>query len=80
VNVNPTGNPGMASGGMGDILTGVIAGLLGQHPDDPFAAACLGTSVHARAGDLAAAGGEIGLAATDLLDTLRVVLNGIDHA
>lgn len=78
--VCPWGNPGMASGGMGDILTGVIAGLLGQHPDDPFAAACLGTSVHARAGDLAAAGGEIGLAATDLLDTLRAVLNGVDHA
>jgi NAD(P)H-hydrate epimerase len=70
----------MASGGMGDILTGVIAGLLGQYPDDSFAAACLGTSVHARAGDLAAAGGEIGLAATDLLETLRAVLNGVDHA
>jgi ADP-dependent NAD(P)H-hydrate dehydratase / NAD(P)H-hydrate epimerase len=78
--VCPWGNPGMASGGMGDILTGVIAGLLAQCPEDAFDAACLGTSVHARAGDLAARRGEIGLAATDLLDTLRTVLNGVDHA
>src|SRR6185437_13221975 len=53
----PWGNPGMASGGMGDLLTGVIAGLLAQGLG-PWDAACLGVGVHARAGDLAARAGE----------------------
>ena len=69
------GNPGMASGGMGDVLTGVIAGLLAQGLD-PWDASCLGVSLHARAGDLAARAGERGLLATDLLSYLRALVNG----
>src|SRR5439155_12089455 len=49
---NTTGNPGMASGGTGDVLTGLIAALLGQKLD-PFAAAQLGVHIHGLAGDMA---------------------------
>ena len=74
--VCPYGNPGMASGGMGDVLSGVIAALLAQGLDGP-AAARLGVCLHARAADLAAAqDGERGLLATDLIPQLRAVLNG----
>ena len=69
------GNPGMASGGMGDVLTGVIAALLAQGLP-PFAAAQAGAYLHGRAGDLAAReGGERGLLATDLLPYLRQLVN-----
>lgn len=54
--VNPTGNPGMAAGGMGDVLTGLIGGLLAQGVA-PFEAACLGAYVHGLAGDRLARGG-----------------------
>ncbi len=65
------GNPGMASGGMGDVLTGVIAALRAQGLSG-YDAARFGAMVHARAGDAcAAAQGERGLLATDLLDALR---------
>ena len=69
--VNPTGNAGMASGGMGDVLTGVIAGLVAQGYE-PLVAALLGTFVHGLAGDIAAEAGRgvISLAATDLLEWL----------
>lgn len=73
--VCPWGNPGMASGGMGDAQTGVIAGLLAQG-FSPWEAACLGTGVHARAGDLAARAGERGLLAGDLFPYLRALVNG----
>lgn len=73
--VCPWGNPGMAGGGTGDALTGVIAGLLAQGLS-PWEAACLGTGVHARAGDLAARGGERGLVASDLFPYLRALVNG----
>lgn len=67
---NDTGNPGMATGGSGDVLTGVIAALLGQGLD-PFAASRLGVYLHGSAGDLAAAGlGEISLSARDIADAL----------
>ncbi|WHZ20745.1 MAG: NAD(P)H-hydrate epimerase/ ADP-dependent (S)-NAD(P)H-hydrate dehydratase [Rhodanobacteraceae bacterium] len=73
--VCPWGNPGMASGGMGDVLTGVIAGLLAQGLS-PWNAACLGVGLHARAGDLAARAGERGLLASDLFAYLRALVNG----
>jgi len=67
VYVNTTGNPGMATGGSGDVLTGLIAALLGQHLE-PFAAAQLGAYLHGLAGDLARDEfGEPSLIATDLI-------------
>jgi len=68
------GNPGMGTGGMGDVLTGVIASLLGQGLP-LFTAARLGVYLHASAGDLAAHDGERGLLATDLLPLLRRLVN-----
>jgi ADP-dependent NAD(P)H-hydrate dehydratase / NAD(P)H-hydrate epimerase len=68
------GNPGMATPGMGDVLTGVIAGIAGQ-TSDVIAAAKTGVLVHAMAGDLAARRGERGLLATDLFDHLSVCVN-----
>jgi NAD(P)H-hydrate epimerase len=73
------GNPGMATAGMGDVLTGVIAGLMsqGMKPED---AAELGVELHARAGDEAAREGERGMIATDLLPLLRRLCNPVqDH-
>jgi NAD(P)H-hydrate epimerase len=68
--INSSGNPGMASGGMGDVLTGVITALLGQNYE-PFTACCLGAFCHGLAGDLAAAEkGEMGLIATDVQEML----------
>jgi ADP-dependent NAD(P)H-hydrate dehydratase / NAD(P)H-hydrate epimerase len=69
-----TGNPGMATAGMGDVLTGVIAGLLAQglSPQD---AAVAGVELHSRAGDRAALAGERGLIASDLLVEIRRLIN-----
>lgn len=67
------GNPGMATAGMGDVLSGIIAGLMPQCRSQ-LDAACLGVCLHARAGDLAAAAGERGLIATDLFPYIREVL------
>jgi len=68
--VNPTGNPGMASGGSGDVLLGVLVALIGQGYK-PFQAAQLGVYVHGLAGDIARdAVGEISLTAADILDAL----------
>jgi NAD(P)H-hydrate epimerase len=65
-----TGNPGMATGGTGDVLTGVITALLCQHLE-PFDAARLGVHVHGLAGDLAAEQlGQVSLIASDLIDYL----------
>jgi NAD(P)H-hydrate epimerase len=73
------GNPGMASGGMGDVLTGVIAALCAQGLN-ALDAARLGVCVHAIAGDAAAEqGGEIGLLACDLLPDIRAELNRLSH-
>lgn len=67
---NTTGNPGMATGGTGDVLTGVIAALIGQKLE-PFAAAQLGVYLHGLAGDLARKQyGEVSLIATDLIEFL----------
>jgi len=68
--VNATGNPGMATGGAGDVLTGVIAALLGQKLP-AFEAAALGVHIHGLAGDLARADrGEVGLTAADIAEAL----------
>jgi len=69
--VNPTGNPGMATGGTGDILTGMTAGILGQMPKDVARAAIAAVYLHGLAGDVAAETmGEHSLVATDLLHAL----------
>ncbi len=66
--VNSTGNPGMATGGTGDILTGMVAGLIAQHPEHALEATALAVYLHGLAGDLAVASvGENSLVATDLL-------------
>jgi ADP-dependent NAD(P)H-hydrate dehydratase len=68
---NTTGNPGMATGGCGDVLTGLITALLCQHLE-PFAAAQLGAQIHGLAGDMAAKDkGEISLIAGDLIEYLH---------
>jgi hydroxyethylthiazole kinase-like uncharacterized protein yjeF len=70
INVNPTGNPGMASGGTGDVLTGLIAGLIAQGLE-VLDAALLGVYLHGLAGDLAVVeAGEVGLTAGDLVTFL----------
>jgi len=72
------GNPGMATGGMGDVLTGLIAALLAQGLD-AFEAACAGALAHAAAGDLAARDGQRGLLPSDLVDRLRALLNPVSE-
>jgi NAD(P)H-hydrate epimerase len=70
VYVNETGNPGMATAGSGDVLTGVIAALAGQGLDN-FEAAVLGVHVHGLAGDIAAQKfGRVSLMTTDIIDCL----------
>jgi hydroxyethylthiazole kinase-like uncharacterized protein yjeF len=69
-----TGNPGMASGGMGDVLSGVIGGLLAQGLAAPEAAA-VGVHLHGLAADRAAVAGERGLLALDLMPHLRELVN-----
>jgi hydroxyethylthiazole kinase-like uncharacterized protein yjeF len=69
--VNPTGNPGMATGGTGDILTGITAGIIAQMPNDYARAAIAAVYLHGLAGDVAAEKmGEHSLVATDLLHGL----------
>ncbi|MDY6830408.1 MAG: NAD(P)H-hydrate dehydratase [Thermodesulfobacteriota bacterium] len=76
--VNRTGNPGMASGGMGDVLTGVIAGLVCQGYDIGIAAR-LGVFLHGLAGDIAAeSGGKTGLLASDVSSTLPRALQTLE--
>jgi NAD(P)H-hydrate epimerase len=70
VYVNKTGNPGMATGGTGDVLTGIITALVGQGLSN-FDAAVLGVYVHGLAGDIAAKKfGQISLIATDVIESL----------
>lgn len=73
------GNPGMAVGGMGDVLAGVIGALLAQGMS-PFRAAWGGALLHACAGDAATVEGERGLLPSDLLPWLRRLLNPAEEA
>jgi hydroxyethylthiazole kinase-like uncharacterized protein yjeF len=66
--VNPTGNPGMATGGTGDILTGMVAGLIAQNPRQALEATALAVYLHGLAGDMASQSlGENCMVATDLV-------------
>jgi|YelNatPaOPRAMG01_1025707.scaffolds.fasta_scaffold00118_45 NAD(P)H-hydrate epimerase len=78
--VNTTGNAGMATGGSGDVLTGVIASFLGQGLG-PVEAAWLGVYVHGLAGDVARERlGQMGMIAGDILRTLPSVLRALENA
>jgi ADP-dependent NAD(P)H-hydrate dehydratase len=82
---NETGNPGMATAGSGDVLTGVVATMLCQHaeggPLDPFAAARLAVWVHGHAGDIAAERlGEISVTARDILESLPQAFRAVVRA
>jgi hydroxyethylthiazole kinase-like uncharacterized protein yjeF len=74
--INTSGNPGMASAGMGDVLTGVVAALMSQGAE-PRAALLAGVYLHGAAADHAVAGGTgpIGLTATDTIAAARALLN-----
>jgi len=69
-----SGNPGMASAGMGDVLTGAVAGILAQCRD-PWLATRAAVLAHAMAGDAVARGGERGLLAGDVARELRASVN-----
>lgn len=74
--INPTGTPAMATGGTGDILTGLIAGFLGQFPKQPDQAIAAAVYLHGLAGELGAAAlGEKSLIATDLLRFLPAAIH-----
>jgi NAD(P)H-hydrate epimerase len=69
--INPTGNPGMATGGTGDILTGIVAGMLAQNLPRAFQSVMAAVYLHGLAGDIACAHlGECSLVATDLIKAL----------
>lgn len=76
--INPTGNPGMSSGGMGDVLTGVIAGLISQKYS-PLEASILGTFSHGLSGDIVSeAIGRSGITATDVANSIPAALDTIN--
>jgi len=80
VNVNPTGNPGMATGGMGDVLGGMIAAFLARGVD-AFDAACAAVYIHGFAGDLLKEEiGDTGLAAMDLAEKIPVAIQRLRDA
>ena len=77
--INGSGNPGMGSGGMGDVLTGIIVSLLGQNYH-PFDACCVGVFLHGFAADsVAREKGEIGITATDVQEMLPYAYRAILH-
>ena len=73
VGLNLTGNPGMATGGTGDVLTGLLGGLLAQGIK-PFEAACAAVSLHGRAGDYASwRRSQVGMMASDVIEELPYI-------
>ncbi len=78
---NTTGNSGMATAGSGDVLSGILGGLLAQSPDgkpDPFTCACLGVYLHGLCGEEASARlTEYSVMASDLIDALPGVLKNL---
>jgi hydroxyethylthiazole kinase-like uncharacterized protein yjeF len=77
VAINASGNPGMASGGMGDVLTGMLAAFIAQGYD-PFTACKLGVFIHGHAADLVAAEkGEIGISAVDVQERIPYAIKGL---
>jgi NAD(P)H-hydrate epimerase len=78
--VNPTGNPGMATGGAGDVLSGILGALLARGCE-PWVAATAAVYVHGRAGDVAAARlGQESLLAGDVIDALPEAIRSLEHA
>jgi NAD(P)H-hydrate epimerase len=78
--VNPTGSPAMATGGTGDVLTGMIAGMLAQFPKHPREAVAAAVWLHGRAGELGAAQiGEQAFVASDLLRLLPEAIRDARH-
>jgi hydroxyethylthiazole kinase-like uncharacterized protein yjeF len=78
--INPTGNPGMASGGMGDVLAGILAAFLGQRlsPEDAMK---LGVYLHGFAADrIAAQRGEIGMIASDIIEGLPAAMRSLSSS
>ena len=73
--VNSSGNPGMASGGMGDVLSGVLAALMAQARETKLeVVARVGVYLHGSAGDLAAGNKDLGLLASEVADLIPVAL------
>jgi ADP-dependent NAD(P)H-hydrate dehydratase / NAD(P)H-hydrate epimerase len=76
--VNTTGNPGMATGGTGDVLTGMMAGMIAQNPSQAMEAATAAVYLHGLAGDVACEyAGEQSLVATDLIKALAEAMGRV---
>lgn len=79
--VNTTGNPGMSTGGTGDILTGMVAAMIAQNPKQPMVAICAAVHLHGLAGDvMREIVGEYSLVATDLLQGLPEAFDRVQSA
>ena len=79
--VNTTGNPGMATGGTGDILTGMVAGMIAQHKARFVEAVCAAVYLHGMSGDVACESvGEQSLVATDLVRALPETMRRVREA
>src|SRR6185437_9068179 len=74
--INPSGNPGMASAGMGDALAGIVAALCAQGAE-PLQALLAGTYLHGAAADalVASGSGPVGITASEVIDSARALLN-----
>ena len=79
VHINSTGNPGMATAGMGDTLTGILCAMLARTPQDPMKAASLAVWLHGRAADAARLRfGALGITATRTLEALGGVFSQLE--